>query len=115
MGCLAFPYVHRAVSTNRSWAPLTHCGLGGFPGPAGHGPDLQHCSYHPPQREEAGLDRKQALGTSLHWVSGARAHNREKSLLEKHLRPKAEGGKRVGINEEESGSADWTTGLFKWH
>lgn len=46
----------------------------------------------PPQRCVAGLDMKQVLGTSLGWVSNTSAHGREKSLLEKYLRSKAERG-----------------------
>lgn len=38
------------------------------------------------------MDMKQVLGTSLGWVSSTSAHGREKSLLEKYLRSKAERG-----------------------
>lgn len=70
--------------------PPTHRGLGRFPGPSGPSPDPQHCSHHPSQgRSWAG--RKQVLGISLSCTSSDSAPGREKSFLEKYLRPKAEG------------------------
>lgn len=87
-GCDAFSCVHSSGSTNRSWALLTHHGLCSFPGPAGPSPNLQQCSHHPPQRQEARLDTKKAPGISQGWLSSARAYSSGKSLLEGYLRPK---------------------------